>query len=191
MSGIRVDGLDGWVPLDLSTTELQAPVRAAELAARFPDTPEVEVVADGLVGLTLRLLREAAADERTRLLAAWVLTETGEVLTPVAVATMRAVLVRPGTSGRDLLAEMLEGVEQHRAALTEEVMTASGPALAWTARLVSRRDDDAVVQEGTGVLWDRSSDGYAVLLTTQVLDLVAGHEVPDLLVQLAQGVRGL
>lgn len=191
MSGIHVEGLDRWVPLDLATTELDAPLRAAELAARFPATPEAGVVADGLVGTSLRLLREAAGDERTRLLAAWVLTETGEVLTPVAVATMRAVLVDPGTGPGDLLAGMLEGVEQHAAARTEEVSTASGPALAWATRLVRRHEDASVVQEESGVVWDRSDDGYAVLLTTQVLDLAAGHEVPERLVQLAQGVSGL
>jgi hypothetical protein len=191
MTGISVGGLSRWVPLDLAVTAQGVQDYAHDLASRFPATPSVDVVAEGLAGTALDLVRGAEQDDDIRLLAAWVLTAADEDLSPIALATMRAVRFDPRGPVPDVAALVLGEGEPVSAPTVSSLATGSGPAELGSARIALSAGQERVVHEVTAVLWSRAADGYVVVLSSDVTDLVAGREVPDAVAQLAQEVRGL
>lgn len=184
---LTIDGLSRWKPLDLET---DTDAYAAALAAEFPATPQVELVAPGVAGFAARLRREHEGGD-TYLLAAWVFLASDDLLDPLAHATLRGVRMSPQQTAENLVADLLAGQELYGDPAVEALETPSGPATSAVFRPVQQVDGERVVQEHAVVVWPRPDDGYAVLLTGVCSDLVDGHEMPAALRQLAEGVSGL
>lgn len=191
MTGISVGGLERWVPLDLGVTPEGVQAYAHDLATRFPATPSADVVGEGLAGTALELVRSSQQDEDVRLLAAWVLTVADDDLSPLALATLRAVRFDPRGPAPDVTSLVLGEGEPISAPTLTSLSTPSGPAELGSARIALRVEQERIVHEMTAVLWSRADDGYVVVLSSDVTDLVAGREVPDAVAQLAQQVSGL
>lgn len=184
---VTITGLSRWHPLDLAT---DAEVYAEALAAQFPATPQIDLVAPGVAGFAGRLRREHE-DGESYLLAAWLFLRSDELLDPLAHATLRGVRMSPEQSAENVVADLLTGLELYGEPVVEEIDTASGPATTAVFRAVQQVDGERVVQEHAYAVWPRSADGYAVLLSGVSADLVDAHEMPAALRQLAEGVSGL
>lgn len=184
---VQIAGLSRWRPLDL---EADPDDHARVLAAEFGATPNVDVVAAGIAGFAGNL-RRVHAEEDAMLLAAWLFLTSDEQLTPLAHATLRGVRVAPEQTAADLVRELLDESDVYGDPLVEERATASGPATGVVYRTVREVEGERVVSELACVVWARADDGYAVVLTGVSDDLVEAHEMPDALLQLADGVAGL
>jgi hypothetical protein len=191
MTGISVGGLSRWVPLDLGVTAESVQAYAHDLAVRFPATPSADVVGEGLAGTALELVRRSQQDEDVRLLAAWVFTVADDDLSPLALATLRALRFDPRGPAPDVTSLVLGDGELVSAPTVTSLSTPSGSAELGSARIARWAGRERIVHETTAVLWSRADDAYVVVLSSDVTDLVAGHEVPDAVAQLAQQVSGL
>jgi hypothetical protein len=195
VSEIESEGHRSWVPLpmDLHPTEI-----AGELRRRFgpaagtTDEPvELNLAAAQGIAANLQQQAETSAEQGTITCAAWLLVPDPARFEIRAVAVLRAVAVEPGTSVDDLVRDVIGEDPQHGEPLVETIETWSGEALQVRYRPVVDVDGERHVHQINTVLWDRTSQQVAFLLSCYVDNLVEGDDIGDLLDELAAGMRGI
>lgn len=184
-TGIHVEGVSTWTPLDLDATHQQT---VASLVERFGDDAATRDVATGLAGLADRVAREDEGDSFP--LALFVRTPDDDTLLPLEVATLRAVSHR-GADPREFAEAVTRGADLSSAVEVAALATAAGPATTIRYRSVVTRAAERQVHEDNLVVWFRPHQGYAVVLSVHSPDLVVAASLPDALHRLAEGVHGL
>lgn len=195
MNEIESEGHRHWVPLpmDAHPTEI-----AGELRRRFGPPPgatdeAVELNLAAAQGLAVNLQEQAelSAAEGAVLCAAWLFVEDPSRLEIRAVAVLRGVAVDQGAEVDDLVHDLLGDGPQHGEPLVEAFETGSGEAWRVRHRPVVELDGERVVHQVNAVLWDRTDQGVAFLLSSYVDNLVEADDLGDLLDELAAGMRGI
>lgn len=184
-TGIHVDGVSTWTPLDLDASPEQT---VAALTERFGDDAATHDVATGLAGLAGRVAREE--DETSFPLALWVRTPDEDTLVPLEVATLRAVAHRDADP-RAFAEMVVGGADLQSAVELGSLDTKAGPATTVRYRSVVTEAGERQVHEDNLVAWFRPDQGMAVVLSVHSTDLVAAVSLPDALHRLAEGVHGL
>jgi hypothetical protein len=191
VTDLEIVGLSRWMPLDLGA---DTETYAAELAATYPRTPAVDLVAAGVAGMAARFTEARAEADRSGdsvLVAAWLFLHADDDLRPIAHATLQGVRVPAADLDVPGVVRLLtEDEELYQDPEVRPVQTASGPATFLRYRPVVRDGGEREVHERSVVFWLRPEQDMAVLLSAYTDDLVGGAEVADALEQLSEGVTG-
>jgi hypothetical protein len=195
VSEIESEGHRSWVPLpmDQHPTEITGDLRLrfGPAAGATDEVVELNLAAAQGIVANLRQQAETAADQGTVTCAAWLLVLDPSRFEIRAVAVLRAVAVEPRTSVDDLVRDVVGDDPQHGTPLVEVFETFSGEAVRVRYRPVVEDGGERSVHQVNAVLWDRTDQQVAFLLSCYVDNLVEADDIGDLLDELAAGMRGI